>query len=127
MTTWTVEELAKVEAAHELECASLRRDGTLRDPVTIWVVRAGDDLYVRSVKGPSGSWFRGSQVLHEGHIKAGGVERDVTFVEVDHDLDNEIDDAYRTKYSYSESAVSHITSPEARSTTLKLLPRSAPS
>jgi hypothetical protein len=48
MPTWTIEELKKVEAADELEIASIRRDGTLRDPVTIWVVRLVDELFVRS-------------------------------------------------------------------------------
>jgi hypothetical protein len=39
MTTWTDQELTTVETAEELEIASLRRDGTLREPRTIWVVR----------------------------------------------------------------------------------------
>jgi hypothetical protein len=51
MTAWTREELSKIEAADELELATLRRDGTLRNPVTIWVVRHGDDLYIRSWRG----------------------------------------------------------------------------
>ena len=41
----------KSEAAEELEIASLRSDGTLRNPRTIWIVRDGDDIYVRSVNG----------------------------------------------------------------------------
>jgi hypothetical protein len=57
MATWTNEDLDKIAAADELQIASARRDGTLRKPVTIWVVRHGDDLYVRSVTGapPAGS------------------------------------------------------------------------
>jgi hypothetical protein len=53
MSEWTSEELEKIAAADELHLASVRRDGTLRKPVTIWVVRHGDDLYVRSVYGPN--------------------------------------------------------------------------
>src|SRR6266516_3798282 len=86
MTTWTSDEIKKIGRAEELEIASLRRDGTLRDPVTIWVVRHGDDLYVRSVNGRTAAWFRGTQVRHEGHIQAGGVDKDVTFVDADPDL-----------------------------------------
>ena len=52
MTRWTSDEIARIGAADELELAALRRDGTLRNPVTIWVVRHGDDLYVRSAYGP---------------------------------------------------------------------------
>jgi hypothetical protein len=64
--TWTADELERIAAADEL-MAPLRRDGTLRKPVTIWVVRLGDDLYIRSVYGRTPSWFRAAQVRHEGH------------------------------------------------------------
>jgi hypothetical protein len=126
MTAWTSDELNKIGTAEELEIASLRRDGTLRNPVTIWVVRVGDDLYVRSVNGRTAAWFRGTQVRHEGHIQAGGVEKDVTFVEEDDpSINDQIDDAYRTKYRrYAASIINSIISPEARSATIKLVPRS---
>ena len=39
---WTSDELTKIGTAEELRIASLRRDGTLRKPVIIWVVRVGD-------------------------------------------------------------------------------------
>ena len=81
MTTWTKDELDRIGNAEELQIASLRSDGTLRKPVTIWVVRVGDDLYVRSVNGRNSAWFRGVLTRHEGRIWAGGVEKDVTFVE----------------------------------------------
>ncbi|MEU9449045.1 DUF2255 family protein [Streptomyces sp. NPDC048277] len=68
-------DLAKVGAAEELDLESERADGTLRDPVTMWVVRAGDHLYVRSVKGTAGPWYRGTQSRHQGRIVAGGVRR----------------------------------------------------
>src|SRR5438094_2168227 len=123
MTGWTSEELSKIEAADELQLASARRGGTLRSPVTIWVVRHGDDLYVRSVNGRTSSWFRGAQARHEAHIEAGGVGKDVLLVETD-DMIDEIDAAYRAKYHrYAESIVGSVVSPEARSATLKLVPR----
>jgi hypothetical protein len=126
MTTWTSDELARIGTAEELQIASLRRDGTLRRLTTIWVVRVGDDLYVRSVNGRGSDWFRGVQVRHEGHIKAGGVEKDVTFEEMnaDHDFNGQIDDAYRTKYRrYAASIIDSIVSPQARSATIRLAPR----
>jgi hypothetical protein len=49
MTTWKSDELKRIETAVELKIASLQRDGTLRTQVTIWVVRLGNVLYVRSV------------------------------------------------------------------------------
>jgi hypothetical protein len=124
MTTWTSNELNKIGTAEELEITSLRLDGTLRAPVTIWVVRHGDDLYVRSVNGRSGAWFRGTQLRHVSHIQAGGVDKDVTFVDADPAINDQIDAAYRTKYRrYAASIIGSILSPEARSATIKLVPR----
>jgi hypothetical protein len=124
MTTWTSDELTKIETAEELEIASLRQDGSLRKPRTIWVVRVGNDLYVRSVYGRTSDWFRGVQARHEGRIWAGGVEKDVTFVEDDSDIHDQIDAAYRTKYRrYAASIINSIISPEARSATIRLVPR----
>lgn len=124
MTAWTTDELSTIGVADELELAPLRSDGTLRKPVTIWVVRVGDDLYVRSWRGRGGSWFRAAQARHAGRIRAGGVEKDVTFVEeTDPGANDQIDAAYRTKYRRSSSYVPPMISPEARTTTLKLVPR----
>ena len=125
MTTWRSEELNSIGNAEELQVASLRSDGTLRMFVTIWVVRLGDDLYVRSVNGRNSAWFRGVQTRYEGHIRAGGVDRDVTFVEEpDPEINSRIDTAYATKYRrYAASIISHINGAEARVATIKLVPR----
>jgi hypothetical protein len=125
MTTWTSEELNKIGRAEELEIASLRRDSTLRKPVTIWVVRVGDDLYVRPINGRTSAWFRATQVRHEGHIRAGGIDKDVAFVEeTDPEVNEQIDTAYRTKYRrYAASIVNTTVTSAARSATIKLLPR----
>jgi hypothetical protein len=122
MTAWTSEELNTISAAHEVELTTLRSDGT---PVTIWVVRNGDDLYIRSWRGRTAAWFRSAQARHQGHIQAGGIDRDVLFVDAAQDLNNQVDAAYRTKYMpIAPSYVEPMVSPEARATTLKLVPRS---
>jgi hypothetical protein len=125
MIGWPTEELGKIETADELEVASLRSDGTLGSPRTIWVVRIDDDLFVRSVNGRTSDWFRGTQRRHAGRIRAGGVEKDVAFAEADRDVEDRIDDAYREKYRrYAKNIVDSTLTPDARSATLKLLPRS---
>ena len=124
MSAWTSNELTTIGAADELTIAPLRPDGTLRKGVPIWVVRVGDDLYVRSWRGHGGAWFRAARSRHEGHIRAGGVEKDVTFVEqADPSINDQIDAAYHTKYRRYASYVPPMISPEARATTLKLVPR----
>ena len=128
MTQWSTDQLDKIGRAEEVQIASVRRAGTLRKPVTVWVVRHGDDLYVRSVRGRNGHWFRGTQERREGRIRGGGVQQDVTFVDVDHDIDSKVDAAYRTKYRrYAGRILNSVLTPEARSTTLKVVPRSASS
>ena len=48
---WTSDDLDRIGNAEELQLASRRPDGTLRPYVTIWVVRSGEDLYIRSAYG----------------------------------------------------------------------------
>jgi hypothetical protein len=123
MPTWTSDELDQIGAAEELDLASMRHDGTLRRPATMWVVRDGDDLYVRSVNGRRSSWFRGAQSRHEARIHAGGVEKDVELVETDNEGDA-VDAAYEAKYGRRyPTIVPSIVATQARAATLKLVPR----
>ncbi|TMD33243.1 MAG: DUF2255 family protein [Chloroflexi bacterium] len=124
MTQWTSDQLDKIGRAEEVQIASKRRDGTLRKPVTVWAVRHGDDIYVRSVRGPRGLWFRGTQERHEGRIRAGGVQQDVAFIDADDDVNKEVDAAYRAKYRrYAGSILNSVLTTGARSATIKLVPR----
>ena len=125
MTALTSDELKKIETAEELVIASLRRDGTLRKPVIIWDVRVGDDIYVRAYKGRTSSWFRGVQTRHEGYNQAGGVEKDVDFVEqTNADINDKIDSAYLTKYRRYTTYVPSMVTAGARAATIKLIPLS---
>lgn len=125
MTAWTSEELNRVGGVEELDIASQRRDGTMTMPVTIWVARHDGGLYVRSaVKGRDAAWFRATQLTRHGRISAGGATKDVTFEDADHRLDGAIDAAFEAKYRrYGPRYVRPMVTPEARSTTLKLVPR----
>ena len=123
MTAWTSDELDRIGEAEELKIASFRRDGTLRKPVIIWVVRAGDALYVRCANGREGAWFRGVQSRHQGRIWAGGVEKEVTFAEEENaDINDMISEAYLTKYRRYPQYVAPMVTPEVRAATLKLVP-----
>lgn len=96
----------------------------MRAPVTIWVVRVGNELYVRSTNGRTASWFRGVQDRHEGHIRVGGIDKDVMFAEeTDPNVNDQIDQAYSAKYRRYASITSHMTSSGPRAATIKLIPQ----
>jgi len=124
MSAWTNDELKEIGNTQELRIATLRKDGTLRKKVIIWVVRVDDDLYVRSVNGREGVWFRGLLTRHEGHIWAGSIEKDVTFVEEsDLAINEKVDEGYHVKYRHLPQYVAPMVIPKARRATIKLVPR----
>jgi hypothetical protein len=124
MSEWTGNELAKIGAADELEITSFRNDGTTRAYTTIWVVRVGDEFYVRSWHGRAAGWFRRALQRHAGRIQAGGVQRDVIFEEPDENVRGAIDEAYLSKYGrYGNTYVQPMIDAEAAEATFRLVPR----
>ena len=126
MTTWTANELDRVGNAAELQLASRRADGTLRPYVTMWVVRAGNDVYVRSAYGPDNPWYRRAKASGSGRVRAGGVERDVTFADAAPDARAGIDAAYHAKYDrYGPAIVGSVGGDKAVPVTIRLVPHDA--
>jgi hypothetical protein len=125
-STWADEELRGIGGATELQVASRRPDGTLRPYVTIWGVRSGPDVYIRSAYGPQNGWFRRAVAAGAGRIRAGGTERDVSFEQVDcgSPVHGDIDAAYHAKYDrYGPQIVGSVTGPAAAAVTLQVRPR----
>ena len=122
--TWTSAELSRIGQAEVLRVTSARADGTLRPYVTIWVVRVGDDLYIRSAYGSDNPWFRRAKASGAGRIRAGGLERDVTFAEPAPGVHPAIDQAYHVKYDrYGPAILGTVVGPHAHAVTIRLLPR----
>jgi len=94
--------------------------------VTIWVVRAGDDLYVRSAYRTNNPWFRRAKASGAGRIRAGGIERDVTFAEAAPGAHADIDKAYHAKYDrFGPAIVGSVVGDQAAPVTIRLVPRPA--
>lgn len=124
MAAWTTEELSKIGTAEEIQIAPQRRDGSLRERVTIWAVHLGDGIYVRSaVRGRNAAWYRSVKQTHRGRIWAGGLQKDVDFLDGDTAANDEVDSAYRTKYRrYAGRILNSCLTSEARETTLRVMP-----
>jgi hypothetical protein len=121
---WTPADLQSVGAAEELQIASLRPDGTLRSYITIWVVRSGDEIYVRSAHGTENPWYRRALTSGTGRIRAAGIEREVQIARANDADDAAVDAAYHTKYDrYGPKIVNTVVGPSAARTTLRLTPQ----
>jgi hypothetical protein len=121
---WTADALARIAGAEELEISPVRRNGALRSPTPVWVVCAGDSLYVRGAYGADKGWHGVARTSRQAQIQAGGVLKDVTIEDADAAMFDAVDAAYREKYGprYA-SIVDSINDDEHRATTLRLIPR----
>jgi len=123
LSGWSEQELDRVGQATELQITSRRADGSLRPFVTIWVVRAGDNLYVRSAYGTDNPWYRRAKASGRGRIRAGGIERDITFEVPGGEVHGPIDAAYHAKYDqYGPRIVGSVVGEAAAAGTLRLVP-----
>jgi hypothetical protein len=89
--------------------------------VIVWHVVVDGKLYLRSVKGPEGQWYRGVARYFEGFLAWGGQTRPVTYAR-DSSVDAAVDVAYAAKYG-NGSATRAITNALSKQTTLRVDPR----
>jgi hypothetical protein len=121
MPAWPTTDVDTIGAADEIDIAPDRRDGTTGRFVTIWAVRVGDDVFIRSFHGPDGHWYRATQATGHGWIRVAGLVHDVIF-EPAPDADSQaIDAGYRAKYGRS-SYVDAMVTPTAAAATLRVVP-----
>jgi len=124
MSAWTSDALSRIDGADELRVASYRQDGTLRPAVTIWVVRVGDDVYIRSAYGPANGWFHRARTAGRGRVTVGGLEQDVEFVSPAPDVHAAVDAAYHAKYDrYGPAIVGTVVGPDVVPVTFRIVPR----
>jgi hypothetical protein len=125
MSPWTEDELRRLSAAQELDIAPVRRNGELRRATPIWVVRVGDDVYVRAAYGANKGWHGVARTSRRARISANGISKDVTVEDADKAVLDRVDDAYRQKYGRYASIVDSINDADHRTTTLRLTPYQA--
>ena len=121
---WSPAELQKINAAHELQIASRRADGTLRQWLPIWVVSMGGLVYVRTWYRRDTGWFGHVLASRRARIRVPGLEADVAVEDVGEgtpELRAGVDEAYKTKYGRGGGA-ERMVSAEAAAATLRLSP-----
>jgi hypothetical protein len=123
MTQWTASQAGALAAPQEVRVVTRRPDGTLRRPRTIWIVRDGERVFIRSTNGRGADWFRGATATATGQIIAGGQTFELTFSEVTDARDlAAADGGYRDKYGHHAAIVDHLEQDGPRSATLQVEP-----
>src|SRR5258705_4036930 len=99
MSSWSKEELRKIEESDDLHVSPFREDGvTYGTPTWIWSVAVDGALYVRAYNGRNSRWYQAALRQKAGRINAAGVTKEVTFELVEGPINDVVDEAYRAKY-----------------------------
>lgn len=85
----------------------------------------GEALYVRAYNGQASRWYKAAMRQKGGRVRVAGMTKDVTFEPVDGPINDELDEAYKAKYSGS-SYLRPMTGARARAATVKVVPRKMP-
>lgn len=114
-------DLAAIEAAEEVDIETRTAPGEARRTI-IWIVRDGDEVYVRSVRGPRGRWYREALADPEVAVHVDG-RRIAARAELAHDPASiqACSEALRVKYRDDYSLGSMLEA-ENLPTTMKLVP-----
>jgi hypothetical protein len=123
---WQQDQLDRIVEADDLHISSFRDDGkTYGTPTWIWCVQVEGELYVRGYNGTASRWYQAAVKQRAGRISAAGSVIDVSFEPVSGQVNDAIDEAYKSKYQTSPYLLPMIGN-RARAATVKVVPRDAP-
>ena len=117
----TLELLGRVREV-EVETTSL--DGERTHRTVIWIVTAGDEVFIRSVRGAAGRWYREARQRPAIVVHAKGASIPASAV-LANDLDSiqRVSDAFTEKYGRrSPGSTASMLRPHTLETTLRLEP-----
>ena len=123
MSEWLKNELEKVAKTDDLHISPLREDGKTYGTLTwIWSVVVDGALYVRAYNGPDSRWYKAALEQKAGRVTAAGMTKEVAFEPVGGQINDRIDEAYRTKYKGSPY-LGPMIGERARAATVRVVPR----
>lgn len=120
MATFDKDTLSRLHDQHEVSIRTAKHPET---SVTIWVVAAGDEVYVRSVRAAKGRWFKDLAKGGDATLEVSGRRLPVTAIPANDSGSVERASAeYLRKYRTSPYAQAMVKA-ETLPTTLRLEPR----
>lgn len=124
MTSWDDRSIVVLDDGDEVDIQAKDEAGAYLAPVTIWSVRIGRHVFVRSARGAAGRWYQDLRATGRGRISARGICQDVDAEWLDPDSPTQevIDEAYQRKYGRYGSIVDAVVGPAAAQVTLRLEP-----
>src|SRR3954447_4720558 len=112
-----------IDAAHEIDIETSEGEGASTHRTTIWAVVEDDDVYVRSLRGTRGRWYRELIASGEGVVHVGADSYPVRAVQAaDSESVERTSEGFRRKYPASGSLDSMLVD-DILDTTVRLEPR----
>ena len=124
MPNFAADQLSTFAAADEVEIETRARPGSPVHRVIIWVVVDDGEVYLRSVRGPRGRWFRELIAAAEGALHVAGIRHRVRAELAADDISIErCSRGLESKYA-RDPALRTMLRVETLPTTIRLEPRS---
>ncbi|MEO8229599.1 MAG: DUF2255 family protein [Chloroflexota bacterium] len=115
--------LVKLAGAREIRLETTSLDGTRTHLTTIWVVIDDEQVFVRSVRGPAGRWFREVRRRPGAIVHVAGLHIPVRAeLATDAPTVERVSDAIETKYGRRSASTRSMLQPHTLPTTLRLDP-----
>jgi hypothetical protein len=122
--SFDTETLGLLDETEEVRIETRRDEDSPEHRTIIWVVVTGGEVFVRSVRGPKGRWYREISSHPEGALHAGDTRIPVRAASATEESTVEaVSEAIRSKYEQSAPGpTAAMLRPETLPTTLKLSP-----
>jgi hypothetical protein len=121
LMSFSGQDLAALTAAEEVRIETQAPDGPVHRTI-IWIAVEGDEVYIRSVRGPRGRWFREAQANPAIAIHVNGRRLPATAIPATDPASIErASNALARKYAL-DPAIRTMLTPETLDTTLRVEP-----